>query len=790
MENKNDEKINISKSSASFNNLFKEEWLSKDYDSYSISSINNGINPIINILIDSIDRFSFGELLEDEKQNDLIKKNGPDNYLILNNKQNNEQETNLIENIDEIIYYNNNAKDLDKEKVDIKNKICGVFTKEDFDINIKNEHKSKISDSFDKKYNNPLANNLLVNSKEKNIINENEILENTLKNNDNLKEDENLKQYQELINSKTDKEINLDNLDNIKEAFIDKKDIDNKKINESIIKYENPKIKSEDVYCRDNNIIDDSLKEKDNEKIINIPLSQKKEEKNNSSVISFNKLMDIDVKEKLIELSEKVEKNEKNFEKIEKKNEKLLDIINIFKNFKFFDKKQISKSRENTIQSSTKRISIKKRCYSPSFNNYNLKKISNNKEKINTKEKINIKSKKNKSFSKNVFIDTNSLFNDNNYLDYKKIKEYCLSKRSTYSQIYAKDKNYKKNSVKSKLYKKVKTKNNRPPSTRRTLFLTGKNYSKKINNYTNSNKIITFSRDNDKVANENYLYNFSFPSTRKNQNQNNSEILFSNGIGNIFQREIMKLPPEQQPLFYESNKNFFKDKFLYDKNTNNCNDTISFKKSKINFEEKYNYKTKVFNKFIENKNNGINNYLNIYTNGNQNLSFNNNINYQECKSSRYNKNKFLNFKDFQVIFEEKNRDINNKKSHINNENQIPSSKGKINNNTKLNSENNYIKENGNVIKENGNPKGYINYSNNNKYSDFINKKYRNLFGKQVKSNVHSINNNNEELMNKNTINDQNKNEFTLPFYLINRQEFFMNILNSSNTNKKCIQLKK
>ena len=160
------------------------------------------------------------------------------------------------------------------------------------------------------------------------------------------------------------------------------------------------------------------------------------------------------------------------------------------------------------------------------------------------------------------------------------------------------------------------------------------------------------------------------------------------------------------------------------------------------------------------------------------------------KSIRYNKNKFLNFKDFQVIFEEKNRDINNKKSHINNENQIPSSKGKINNNTKLNSENNYIKENGNVIKENGNPKGYINYSNNNKYSDFINKKYRNLFGKQVKSNVHSINNNNEELMIKNTINDQNKNEFTLPFYLINRQEFFMNILNSSNTNKKCIQLKK
>ena len=35
-------------------------------DEYIISSINNGINPIINLLIDSIDKFSFGEMLEDE----------------------------------------------------------------------------------------------------------------------------------------------------------------------------------------------------------------------------------------------------------------------------------------------------------------------------------------------------------------------------------------------------------------------------------------------------------------------------------------------------------------------------------------------------------------------------------------------------------------------------------------------------------------------------------------------------------------------------------------------------
>ena len=51
-------------------------------DEYIISSINNGINPIINLLIDSIDKFSFGEMLEDEIQekiNDKMKINDPPN---------------------------------------------------------------------------------------------------------------------------------------------------------------------------------------------------------------------------------------------------------------------------------------------------------------------------------------------------------------------------------------------------------------------------------------------------------------------------------------------------------------------------------------------------------------------------------------------------------------------------------------------------------------------------------------------------------------------------------------
>ena len=781
MEKKNKEKINSNQNIyvCNFNNLVKEEWLSKTYDSYTINSINNGINPIINLLIDSIDRFSFGELIDEEKQSNIIKKNGPDNYLIISHKQNNEQEKNIINNIDEIIDYNN-IKKLEKEKLDNnknKEKICGVFTKEDFDVNIKHNHKNQINDSFQKKYNNPLVNDSLTNSKEKNNI------ENPIKNkDDNFKEDKNLIKYQELINSKTDKEINLNN---VSESLIDNEHVDNKKDYDTIIKYDSPKIKSEDVYCRDNNINEDSLKDKNIDKIVNLPFSLNNEEKNPPSITSFNKLMEVDVKEKLIELSEKVKTTEKKFEKIEKKNQKLLDILNVFKNFKFFDKIQNSKSRENTIQNSSKKIPIKKRCFSPSLNNSNLNKKSNNKEKNNTKEKIISKPKENKSFNKmNVFIDiNNSLFNDNNYLDYNKIKEYCLSKRSTYKEIYSKDKSYKKNLRKNKLYKKVNTKNNKTPIIRKTLFLTGSDnkYSNKFNNYSNSNKNIYFSRDNDKMFNGNYLCinNYSYPSTRKNQN--NSDIIINNGIGNIYQREIMKLPPEQQPLFYESNNNLFKNHFLYDNNiNNNCNDTISFKEPKINFDEKYNYKQKIFSEFIKGNLNGISNL-----NENKNNSFNNNIDYYESKSNRYNKNKFLNFKDFQIIFEEKNKELSNDLVNKKYNNQIPSLKGKINNNTKINSEYNYIKENGNIIKENGNPKEYNNYANN-KYSDFINKKYRNLFGKQAKSNINNINDN-EKQMNNNSINNKNKNEFTLPFYLINRQELYMNILNSSNNNKKYIK---
>ena len=53
------------------------------------------------------------------------------------------------------------------------------------------------------------------------------------------------------------------------------------------------------------------------------------------------------------------------------------------------------------------------------------------------------------------------------------------------------------------------------------------------------------------------------------KNINNSEILIPNEIGNIYQKEIMKLPPEQQPLLYESNSKFYINNCYFVKICNN-----------------------------------------------------------------------------------------------------------------------------------------------------------------------------------------------------------------------------
>ena len=851
MENKDKKPINsiIEKNTNNINK--KTEWENSFNEEYSVSSINNGINPIINILIDSVDNFTFGEILEEEKINDKTNMTiPPDNYLSINNKKELIKENDIITKIEDIICFKNNISKKQENKNHNKF-ICGIFTKEDFDIKMSFKHHTNLNDSYEKKFINPLEkeNN---NDKEYNTIkNNNQQFNDFINLKDKDKKENNIPNKignsNDIYNDNNlDKEVKFNNCneynyDAISQNHSQKIDFNNlkndSKSNYDLLNEENMKTKIEEVFYQDNNNItsNNNIKDDIKEKSINLSLYLNNIENEEKKIVVFNKIMDIDVKEKLLELSEKFERSENNIKVIKNTNEKLMEII---KNFKISEKNKNLNSEENIVNNSSKKSAFKKRFYCPSSNNLN-KKIDKDteykKDKNTKKEKHKNNHKKSKSFSKlKVFVDINNLGKNNKeYINYKKIKKYSLSKVNSYSEIYNKEKNHKKN-IKNKLYKKEKIiKSDRSNFIRRTIFLTGNiNYSNKKNNNINKNNYIHYpgkiDLDNHEMINGNYLYYHSFPSSRKNSN--NSEILISNGIGNIYQREIMKLPPDQQPLFYESSCKFSKSNYLKDNNNinNDCNDTFSFIEQKQIFDEKYNYNYIYNNKknnitdfnhiLSESNKNGIN-YLNIYGKGNKN----NIIIQRENKSNiKIHKNKLLDFKDFQVIFEEKednldkaiskinnNNIINqaytvnnsyrnkyleknliNKKYNLNNKNLISSLKNKISNCKK--NHNNFIRENGkiikkeNIIKENGNPKGT---NCINKYSDYINKKYKNLFGNQNKDKANickrkdsgKILNINYKNFNKNSLNE---NKFMIPFYLININDLYLNILNSSNKKKK------
>ena len=132
--------------------------------------------------------------------------------------------------------------------------------------------------------------------------------------------------------------------------------------------------------------------------------------------------------------------------------------------------------------------------------------------------------------------------------------------------------------------------------------MTGNNNNSSSSNNYNKNinfKKMSYEIGRQDLINGNNFYHHSFPSSRKNNN--NSQILMTNEIGNIYQKQIMKLPPQKQPLFYESNSKFYINNFLFDINGDSI-DTISFNEQKINFDEKFNYKNNhICNKYLESK---------------------------------------------------------------------------------------------------------------------------------------------------------------------------------------------
>ena len=102
----------------------------------------------------------------------------------------------------------------------------------------------------------------------------------------------------------------------------------------------------------------------------------------------------------------------------------------------------------------------------------------------------------------------------------------------------------------------------------------------------------------------------------------------------------------------------------------------------------------------------------------------------------------------------------------------------LNPNKKFNINNINLKENRKMFKIENVINQKYNYSN--KYSDYLNKKYNDLL-KIQKNNTNNNIKDNGKILNKPDI---NKNQFTIPFYLINIQNLYNNIINSSNTKKK------
>ena len=226
----------------------KEE-IKNYYPKFKIFSINNNINPTVDILIESIDRFSFGEESDDEKslnkenEEEKKRKDGPNNFGYIKSDNNLLESNSKIKDLNLLINNIEEIKMLCLEEKKNKGKICGIFNKEDFEIKLdekKNNHKNnQLNDSFEKKYNNPLKNFLDDDEEENNKnnnINNNIIIDN---NKNNIKE-------------------NLDINDKIvKEEKVEKDKI---KIDQDINKNENNLINSNANINKDNYESDDSKK--------------------------------------------------------------------------------------------------------------------------------------------------------------------------------------------------------------------------------------------------------------------------------------------------------------------------------------------------------------------------------------------------------------------------------------------------------------------------------------------------------------------------------------------------
>ena len=530
---------------------------------------------------------------------------------------------------------------------------------------------------------------------------------------------------------------------------------------------------------------------------------------------------------KILELTKKLEKSEKDAQIMKEEKEKLLEVINMFKNLQSIETKKTPNSGKNSRSDTPKRQVIKKRCYTPTLSRTNII-YGNNPSPV-------IYHKRSNSYNKIRIIKNNE---NKLYIDYIPVKQ------KTYRQLHGKENIHKKG---KKVNQKINI-NNTPKMygnyiNRNTIYLTGANSNKYAKSpYLNNNMNYTGISYNNNINNKKYYNSFNNYVYMNNSSQsffiNNNNI--SDTYGNIYQRQVMQMPPNEQPLFYETKSNM--------NNNNNIYQELVYNKNNINYNSENNFNR---HKNIIEKNNKYLQEMPLGFNNSNDLSLNNNTEKNLNKVKR-NKNKLIDYKDFQVIFDESNNNHNNKSTQVKNEN-----KNIINNNLSKKLNNNIVENNNNDIPNNNynliNYREYSNYKinelNNNenpnnfeikksieKLSKGIEDENRkkkskekndgcnnlnfgiiNNFNKNKKKNYKNNNSKNNNLNSKefgrnrekmefnNCLNDsddfnrivkEKKNnrkkenldklgkDYMLPFYLINRNEMLNNILNYIS-NDKC-----
>ena len=222
----------------------KSESENNFYPFFKLKSINNNIDPSVDILIESIDRFSFGEDTEEDKLiiktnngEEKIKKLPPNNYLFIKTENILYESNPKLKDLNSIINKISDIKLINEENNN-KGKICGLFNKEDFDVKIdkkKNHKNNQLNDSFEKKYHNPLK-NLLDDEDDNNIPQINNI---NINNNLPIQKNENniipqIKEEEKINNINKNEKMEEKNIINdINNDINNNENNDNKNINEN-----------------------------------------------------------------------------------------------------------------------------------------------------------------------------------------------------------------------------------------------------------------------------------------------------------------------------------------------------------------------------------------------------------------------------------------------------------------------------------------------------------------------------------------------------------------------------